>query len=116
MRDGDKGLYSRAYWGNKTVDSRLRDRKIMARFVELGYERDESNDNFWCFDGDHGYGTVWWLSNNHKRADHLWCIACNKRWYLNDIDAGIKRWKKRSKVIQMKGWGSVNLNDLLIGD
>ena len=111
----DRGLWNKAFWGSKTVDTRVRDRKIMARFIELGYDRDD-NGNFWCLDEDHGHATVWWLSNNSKRADHLFCLACCKRWYMDDIDAGIKRWKKRSKVIEMKGWGSVDLNDLYIGD
>ena len=108
-------IWNKAYWGEKAVDARRRDRKIVARFTELGYNRDD-NGNFWCFDHDHGHGTVWWLANNNKRADHLYCLACGNRWYLDDIDAGIKRWKQRSKVIQMNDWGSVNLDDLLIGD
>ena len=108
-------IWNKSYWGEKAVNARRKDRKIVARFTELGYTRDD-NGMFWCFDKDHGRGTVWWLANNNKRADHLNCLACGNRWYLDDIDAGIKRWKQRSKVIQMNDWGSVNLDDLLIGD
>ena len=94
---------------------RAREKQIIARFEELGYNRGENN-NFPCFCGELDSDTVWWMGNCKSKANHLFCLRCGKSVFEPEIKETFSKlfdiWKK--KKIRMWKEGKETINQLLI--
>jgi len=107
---------NKSAWNNFNTQERRdrikREKQIIARFHELGYERGKNN-NFPCFCGKLDEDTVWWMSNCKSLSNHLFCIRCGERVFEPDIKETFKKlfsiWKKAKKRMWEQGEDIVNL-------
>ena len=107
---------NKSAWNNFNTQERRdrikREKQIIARFHELGYNRGENN-NFPCFCGKLDEDTVWWMSNCKSLSNHLFCTRCGERVFEPDIKETFKKlfsiWKKAKKRMWEQGEDIVNL-------
>lgn len=95
------------------LQQRERDKRILARFDELGYKKGD-NGNFPCFCGKLDEDTAWWMSNCKNRSNHLFCPRCAERIFEPEIKETLTKLFKLWKEYKWRMWKEgVSINKLL---
>jgi hypothetical protein len=105
----------RSAWTPQEEKDRKRSRAIVSRLSELGYKKGD-NGNFPCFCGERPDDySVWWLSNNNSREDHLFCLRCTKRIPEFKIKDMLKEYFERITAQKVHEYSKeeVNISELL---
>jgi hypothetical protein len=94
-----------------------REKQIMARFKELGYEKGD-NGNLPCFCGKLDENTAWWMSNCKSRSNHLFCPTCTERIFEPEIKETLDKLLGLWKEYKWRMWKAdkVSISNLLSKD